>query len=66
MEVSLKVKKQENDKFILQDDNHNLIYWPADKLPTDIKVGETIKFFINQSSAKTLLNELLKTDKTNN
>ncbi len=65
MEVSLKIKKQEGDKFILQDNDHNLIYWPADKLPKDIKVGETIKFSINQSSGKALLNELLKTDKKN-
>lgn len=64
MEISLKVKKYEGDKYILQDDDHNLIYWPADKLPSDIKVGETVKFSINQASGKEILNDILKTDKS--
>ncbi len=64
MDISLKVKKQESDKYILQDSDHNLIYWPADKLPSDIKVGETVKFSINQASGKEILNDILKTDKS--
>lgn len=66
MEISLKLKKKEKDKYILQDSDYNLIYWPADKLPSDIKVGETIKVLINQSSGKAILNDILKSDKTSN
>ncbi len=63
MEFNLKIKKEENDKFILEDENNNLIYWPKDKIPQDLTVGDNLKISINQNSAKEILNEILTSDK---
>ena len=66
MEFYLIYKKQEGEKIILEDEKNNLIYWPKDKLPENTKEGEKIKISINQPSAKELLNEILKKDKSKN
>ncbi len=66
MEYYLVFKKQAEDKVILEDEKNNLIYWPKDKLPENIKEGEKIKISINQPSAKELLNEILKKESSKN
>jgi hypothetical protein len=60
MQVNLKIKEEDKDKFILEDDNKNLISWPKNKLPKDLKIGDNVKFYINQAPAKEILNEILK------
>lgn len=66
MEFYLIYKKQESDKIILEDEKNNIFYWPKSKLPENIKEGEKIKISINQPSAKELLNEILRKDKSKN
>ncbi len=66
MEFYLVLKKEEENKYLLEDEKKNLFYFPKDKLPKDIKAGEKIKISINQPSAKELLNEILKKDISKN
>lgn len=63
MEFNLKIKKENNNNFILEDDENNLITWPKNKTPNNVKIGDNLKISINQSLAKEILNELLKTTK---
>ncbi len=68
MKVNFTVKKIEDDKVVLVDDNNNIVNWPKDKLPSKlIKKGEKISFYIDekvgffsvQEQAKAILNEIL-------
>ncbi len=59
----MKIKEILNAKIILEDEDHNLIYWPKDKLAEDIKINDTVNISINEKPGKEILNELLKKKK---
>ncbi len=56
----LKIKEILNAKVILEDEEYNLIYWPKDKMPKNIKINDIINFSVNENISKDILNEILK------
>lgn len=60
------VKAIDSQQLILEDEQSNLIYWPRDKAPETIAIGQILQITINDEadgnnqSAKEILNELLK------
>jgi hypothetical protein len=60
------VKAIDSQQLILEDEQSNLIYWPKDKAPETITVGQILQITVNgdadgnNQSAKEILNELLK------
>lgn len=67
MEIKLTVETLEQDFAKLKTEDGNLINWPTNKLPKEIKLGEILTFSITDAGsknepeklAKELLNEIL-------
>jgi hypothetical protein len=69
MKLELFVEQINDDRITLKTADEQIIYWPTDKFPKNIKEGEVINFSINHSSspegndlAKNILNEILDSE----
>ena len=61
MKFNFTINKIDDNQAVLDDGSGKIIYWPADKLPADAKVGDKMIFSIGEDddSAKNILNEIL-------
>lgn len=68
MEYILIVKDFNSQQVIFQDTDSNLIYWPREKAPSDLKIGDSLNFSISKKGeekkniAKEILNEIFTKD----
>lgn len=73
MIIDLTVDRIEESNAVLKTNDNKTIIWPKNKLPDDIKEGQTLVFTISTNNdnednsrqiAKDILNEILNSDKT--
>lgn len=66
MKIELLVDQVNDDRVTLKTADDQVIYWPTNKLPNNLKEGSTVKFSIDDKDleekdnvAKEILNEIL-------
>lgn len=60
------VERGKKEGAILRDEEGNLVSWPDDKIPSNLRSGDKVFFYISphrSQTAKDILNEILDAEK---